>query len=537
MKSVDPSDIVLQLEDDLQTQKRKQDSVAKSASKDERTSKGNNLEDLRDPRFFMSKVDDESVEDQTAQQPVITYPPSAHRRASNPSSCPESERLSENQPAPSLEEVSQSDKKQNRRMMFERQPEPSAIRVENQQPESASTPAPEPSEEPRRTTILTHPVSSGEPAPMISSPVSDGQSFEFCKIQTGAQSLSSTDSDMAKAIRAANRDILESPPNLISPKNDLDHLVSNKLQVRHSPEHMQFADELSDLILSHLLREIKEEIPILVQRPQLVVGQRPTIKFFDKKGIKTDLFAIEKYVDEIHEEVKQNREQFMAEVNRPQTKEPMDCLFHMQNSEIGSYEHFQPQNQSVLSLDLYLKLEKRRKESFRPNSADGGNGGFDFENVSEQELRAEGVNKNFLAECQHIHNKVLFDCINESLQQFRPHGKEGPPMIWSTAGRKLKPTEDFTLEEMFEITKHDLFRMAIVQAGTLPRREFVFNHHFDDELFAEIREKKLATLLCREIVETEPGWLKWDFEEAQTKIDIADMVLEALVTETIEFLN
>ena len=61
--------------------------------------------------------------------------------------------------------------------------------------------------------------------------------------------------------------------------------------------------------------------------------------------------------------------------------------------------------------------------------------------------------------------------------------------------------------------------------------------HFDEELFAEIREKKLATLLCREIVETEPSWLKWDFEEAQTKIDIGDMVLEALVTETIEFLN
>lgn len=61
---------------------------------------------------------------------------------------------------------------------------------------------------------------------MISSPLSDGQSFEFCKIQTGAQSLSSTDSDMAKAIKAANRDILESPPNLTSPKNELGDLVS-----------------------------------------------------------------------------------------------------------------------------------------------------------------------------------------------------------------------------------------------------------------------------------------------------------------------
>ena len=77
-------------------------------------------------------------------------------------------------------------------------------------------------------------------------------------------------------------------------------------------------------------------------------------------------------------------------------------------------------------------------------------------------------------------------------------------MMWSRLNRKLKPTEDFSLEEMFEISKHDLFRMAIMQAGTLPRREFVFGGHFDEDLFAEIREKKLATLLCREIVDNEP---------------------------------
>lgn len=56
-------------------------------------------------------------------------------------------------------------------------------------------------------------------------------------------------------------------------------------------------------------------------------------------------------------------------------------------------------------------------------------------------------------------------------------------------------------------------------------------------MFTELREKKLATLLCREIVESEPQWLKWDFEEAQTKVDLSDMVLEHLVAETIGVLN
>ena len=211
----------------------------------------------------------------------------------------------------------------------------------------------------------------------------------------------------------------------------------------------------------------------------------------------------------------------------------------MQNSEIGTYDHFSSQLPPVLSLDLYLKLEKRRKESRESAQANptspNSDGNFDFD-ISDREALEEGVNKNFLAECQHIHNKVLFDTINDCLQQFRPFGKDGAPLAWSRT-TKLKGSENFTLEEMFELTKHDLFRMAIMQAGTLPRREFVFGGQFDEELFGEIREKKLATLLCREIVETEPSWLKWDFEEAQTKIDIADMVLESLVTETIGFLN
>jgi hypothetical protein len=30
-----------------------------------------------------------------------------------------------------------------------------------------------------------------------------------------------------------------------------------------------------------------------------------------------------------------------------------------------------------------------------------------------------GGDRNFLAECEHIHNKVLFDCINDSLLQFK----------------------------------------------------------------------------------------------------------------------
>mgnify|MGYP006893248556 CR=1 FL=1 len=169
-------------------------------------------------------------------------------------------------------------------------------------------------------------------------------------------------------------------------------------------ENMQIADHMSDFILTTLLREIQEEIPALIPRPQLMQRQGPAIKFFEKKGIKTDLFAIEKYVDEIIEEVKLNRPDFMLEINKKLQKNALEGLFMMQNSEIGSYDHFQHSFPPVLSLDLYLKLEKRRKESrenpnrFAPDSK-SPDGLFDFEKVNEEELKEDGVNKNFLAEC------------------------------------------------------------------------------------------------------------------------------------------
>lgn len=109
-------------------------------------------------------------------------------------------------------------------------------------------------------------------------------------------------------------------------------------------------------------------------------------------------------------------------------------------------------------------------------------------------------------------------------------------MPWSRKQRKLQKTpiqKDIDIKKMFEIIKHDMFRWSIMQAGTLPRREFIFSGVFDEELFAEIREKKLATLLATEVIENEFKWLSYDFEEAQVRIDLGDMILEHLVTETI----
>jgi hypothetical protein len=40
-------------------------------------------------------------------------------------------------------------------------------------------------------------------------------------------------------------------------------------------------------------------------------------------------------------------------------------------------------------------------------------------------------------------------------------------------------------------------------------------------------------MLASEVVETEHQWLNYEFEEAQIKIDLSDMILELLVEETV----
>ena len=51
----------------------------------------------------------------------------------------------------------------------------------------------------------------------------------------------------------------------------------------------------------------------------------------------------------------------MTNIQKPLVKNSREVLNQLQNSEIGSCEHFEVIYPPVLSLDLYLKLEKRRK--------------------------------------------------------------------------------------------------------------------------------------------------------------------------------
>lgn len=71
----------------------------------------------------------------------------------------------------------------------------------------------------------------------------------------------------------------------------------------------------------------------------------------------------------------------------------------------------------------------------------------------------------------------------------------------------------------------------------MPSLEYYEGEMFEEDLFADIREKRLANLLSNEVYESEQKWLTYNFEEAQVKIDITDMILEDMIEEICILVN
>jgi len=80
-----------------------------------------------------------------------------------------------------------------------------------------------------------------------------------------------------------------------------------------------------------------------------------------------------------------------------------------------------------------------------------------------------------ISEADHIHNKAIFDCVNEALNQARPYGIAGEPMPWSNKPRKnvFLHIEDSmesvikTLEKVLDEVKSKVLGWASTYAGAI----------------------------------------------------------------------
>jgi hypothetical protein len=78
-------------------------------------------------------------------------------------------------------------------------------------------------------------------------------------------------------------------------------------------------------------------------------------------------------------------------------------------------------------------------------------------------------------------------------------------------------------------------------SGALPcselLQEYGIKGPLDEDKLNLLREERLALVLAAEIEENEQLWTDYEYEETQSKLDVADMILEFLAEEAASTLN
>ena len=85
------------------------------------------------------------------------------------------------------------------------------------------------------------------------------------------------------------------------------------------------------------------------------------------------------------------------------------------------------------------------------------------------ETVGESNSKSFVAEMENIHNKAIFDAVNEALDGYRPYGLKGPPLPWSKQSKTLtfKYGREETFDFLIEKVKYKMLEWAHLNAGML----------------------------------------------------------------------
>ena len=75
--------------------------------------------------------------------------------------------------------------------------------------------------------------------------------------------------------------------------------------------------------------------------------------------------------------------------------------------------------------------------------------------------------ESFIVEWSNIHNKCIFDAINDALDYYRPHGLRGPPLIWSNLPREItnRNTLISNLENVLAGVKNKVRKIYINNIG------------------------------------------------------------------------
>ena len=186
----------------------------------------------------------------------------------------------------------------------------------------------------------------------------------------------------------------------------------------------------------------------------------------------------------------------------PLERSPLDLLYILQETEVGQMILEDPISPPVLPSEVLPFLEDRFP-------------------VSDPEAPVF---------------RLVIDGINESLSFHRVYGTKGVPVPWSKARRVV--TSDVQLQDILTQTQQQIRSWTQQRIGQLPGPEFAqSNGQIDEDQLQNKREENLSLALLKDLREKETGWIDYEAEETQVKLDLADMVLDYVITELIQVLE
>lgn len=204
--------------------------------------------------------------------------------------------------------------------------------------------------------------------------------------------------------------------NLDNKNSDL--IVSKTPPLESSAlEKEKRADVITNDLFYEILADIitdpipKRDLSIFALQP--LSGQRKLVDPEKRKPF--DLFTVEKYLEEVIESIMENESGFIDNLLEPVRRNPIDMLQLLQNSDLGSYEHFEniALKQPVLNLDLYLDIE-RNKEERRLTEQTNKNIIKHLDRTNSNSGSTSDDNEEQV-EYEQIHRKMVFDSINCSI--------------------------------------------------------------------------------------------------------------------------
>ena len=257
--------------------------------------------------------------------------------------------------------------------------------------------------------------------------------------------------------------------------------------------------------------------------------------------IKTNSEDVIKYMNEIIYQVKSSwMEEVQLNLGRPIYKNPLGYLRDLQGFNYDISDYPVQDQQQVIPTHIYINKERATKsrksaelESMRAENLKNG-----------LDMNAGLINHDMfelLWEFDHIHHKAIFDAINQAFDYYRPYGLRWAPFPWSKNKRELtfKNNKSSEIDKVVDKVVKEVEEWAKTFGGTLQNSELFQGRkgNIDDNTLEQIRDNRLGLVLEPEIEENEIYWVDYENEETQIKLELSDVVTEAILEETVLLLK